>query len=200
MSIYKHALGHEFQQLHPMLQKRYNLMAEQPILGEGVMTRIEGAPWFLWPILKLGIKRKLLFPESGENIPFTIKNTPYDGGREIHWERMFFFKSSTRCFNALMSLDEKRGVIEDYLGEPAIFYSDLVLEVQEKSLYIRSARQRLILGKVEIPLPRWFQGIAEVRESYNDQTKKFEIDVTVRNPIVGQIFHYEGEFTSEDLT
>ncbi|MGP4073511.1 DUF4166 domain-containing protein [Piscibacillus sp. B03] len=200
MSIYKRALGQEFQQLHSMLQKRYNLMAEQPIFGEGVMTRIEGGPWFLWPILKLGIKRKLLFPERGENIPFTIKNAPYDDGRQIHWERKFFFQNSTRFFDALMSLDEKRGIIEDYLGEPALMYSDLVFEVQNGALNIRSARQRVVLGRFEIPLPKWFQGIAEVNESYNDQTEKFEIDVTVRNPLIGQVFHYKGEFTSEDLT
>ncbi|WP_277674088.1 DUF4166 domain-containing protein [Piscibacillus halophilus] len=200
MSIYKQVLGEDFHQLHPMLQKRYEMMGERPIRGEGVMTEIQGGPKLLKPLMKLGMKRKLLFPESGEDVPFTIINSPRGKRKQIHWERQFHFPNNTRYFNALMSLNEESLVIEDYLGEPALVYSDLIFKVDSGALTIRSHKQRLVLGKIEIPLPRWFQGLAVVKESYHDQSKKFEIAVQVRNPLMGQIFSYKGEFTSEDIT
>ncbi|GEL77860.1 DUF4166 domain-containing protein [Tenuibacillus multivorans] len=200
MSIYKKVLGKQFYNLHPMLQKRYEMMGEQTFKARGVMKTIKGGPRILLPIMKLGIRRKLLFPEQGEEIPFTIVNTPREQGHQIHWERAFLFSNQTRYFNALMSLDSRRQVIEDYLGEPPLLYSDLVFEVVDGALTIKSSKQHLVLGKIEVPLPKWFQGQATVTEQFNDRTKQFEISVRVRNSIIGQLFAYEGAFTSDELT
>ncbi|TFB22818.1 DUF4166 domain-containing protein [Filobacillus milosensis] len=199
MSIYEKVLGDKFNKLHPMLQKRYELMGERAIVGKGVMYTIQGGTRLLNPIMKLGTKRKLLFPEKGEQIPFMIKNTPRENGQQIHWERAFEFER-LRYFNALMSYDSRRQVIKDYLGEPPIVYSDLIFQVSNGELIITSSKQRLILGKIELPLPKWLQGQARVKERFNDELNKFEISVEVTNSLIGQIFAYEGEFTSEDLT
>ena len=50
---------------------------------------------------------------------------------QIYWERIFHFGNKKRYFNALMSLDAKRLVIKDYLGDPPLFYSDLAFIVTE---------------------------------------------------------------------
>lgn len=146
-------------------------MSTKPVTGKGVMLDIKGAPWFLKPMMKLLTKRKLLFPEQGSQVPFMINNTPRSNGKQIYWERAFYFPHQTRYFNALMSLDEERLVIKDYLGEPPLMYSDLVFSVEDGALLIRSLKQRLVIGSIEVPLPKWFQGVATVKEDYHDEKR-----------------------------
>lgn len=74
-----------------------------------------------------------------------------------------------------------------------------VLDVTNNgSLTIQSLRQRLVLGKVEIPLPRLFQGLATVIERYDDEQGLYHIHVTVRNPLIGRVFSYEGTFAADE--
>lgn len=204
MSIYKQVMGEQFYQLHPMLQKRYEFPGGNTFTGKGMMRIIEGGPKWLSPFFRIGVKFKLLFPERGENIPFKIVNTPGTGriGEEqIHWERIFYFRRKKRYFNALMSLDPDRNVIKDYLGEPHLVYSDLSLAAtSDGDLRIESKRQRLVLGPLEIPLPKLFQGLATVTEKFVEEKGAYSIKVVVRNPLVGTLFSYEGEFTTDDIT
>ncbi|MDQ0481774.1 DUF4166 domain-containing protein [Guptibacillus hwajinpoensis] len=202
MSIYKKALGKQFQHLHPRLQKRYEISSLNSFQGSGVMRKISGGPVWLYPFFFLGTNWKLLFPEYGENISFVIKNTPRkgkNGEEQVHWERIFYFGKKKRYFNALMSFDEERSIIKDYLGEPALMYSDLAFNVDETtgSITIQSQDQRLVLGRWEIPLPRIFQGLAAVTESYIEKEKAFHIKVKVENPIIGSLFSYEGVFRDD---
>lgn len=201
MSIYRKVMGEDFLRLHPMLQKRYEL---QFFHANGIMQKIQSGPRFLFPLILVGARRKLLFPEYGQNIPFEITNTARigpNGDAQVHWERIFYFAKKKRYFNALMSLDAKRFIIKDYLGEPSIVYSDLVLEATpDGHLRIESKNQRLVLGRVEIPLPTFLQGLASVTEKYIDDKGVFQIDVIVKNPLVGTIFAYEGEFIANDIS
>lgn len=204
MSIYKKVMGSNFDRLHPMLQKRYDLPEGTTYRASGIMKDIKGGPKWLYPIFQVGIRWKLLFPEQGKDIPFTIRNRAFmsDMGKsQVHWERIFHFGKKKRYFNALMSLDEKQSIIQDYLGEPHLLYADLELHVTVNgSLTIQSIRQRLVLGKIEIPLPRLFQGLATVVERYDDEQGLYQIHVTVRNPFIGRVFSYEGTFSTDEDT
>ena len=80
MSIYKQVMGDDFFRLQPMLQKRYEFFDEVPFQATGIMKKIQGGPKYLFPFFWLGVKWKLLFPERGNDIPFTIRNTPLIGG------------------------------------------------------------------------------------------------------------------------
>jgi Domain of unknown function (DUF4166) len=204
MSIYYKALGDRFEDLHPKLQERYRLMGRETFYGTGLMKEIKGGPRWLYPFFRYGVKWKLLFPERGEDIPFTIRNTPIlekGGEAKIHWERVFMFGKKKRYFNALMSFDKKRNIIKDYLGEPTRLYSDLELMINEdRSLTIISNKQRIVIGKFEIPLPKFLQGIAKVREGYNEREQVYTISVDVRNPIIGTLFSYEGVFLQNELS
>ena len=202
MSIYKKVMGKDFSLLHPMLQKRYNLPDGATFKAYGVMNEIKGGPAWLYPLFRIGVRWKLLFPEHGKSIPFSITNTAFttkDGESHVHWERIFQFQHTNRYFNALMSLDEERLVIKDYLGEPPLFYSDLAFTATaEGHLKIESLNQRLILGKLEIPLPRFLQGLATVTEKYINEQELYQITVTVRNPLIGSVFSYEGTFSPDE--
>ncbi len=201
LSIYKKVLGNDFNRLHPMLQKRYDLDDVSTFEATGIMKEIKGGPKWLYPLFRFGVNWKLLFPERGKNIPFSIKNTARlgtDGENQIHWERVFHFGTTKRYFNALMSLDESRLVIKDYLGEPPLVYSDLAFEVSEDgAITIHSLNQRLVLGKIEVPLPKLLQGLATVTERYDETAAVYRINVNVRNPLIGHVFSYEGEFVQD---
>lgn len=172
MSIYREVLGDKFEQLHPMLQKRFGFSENKPFAASGVMKRVASGKKWLYPIYWAGTKVKLLFPEQGTNIAFSIVNTPQindHGEEEIYWERTFYFPNKIRYFHARMSLDREKNIVKDYLGEPAVLYSDLAFAVTDDGgLRISSKRQRLVLGKLEIPLPRLLQGQAVVTERYDE--------------------------------
>src|SRR5699024_2437256 len=73
-SIYEKELGDQYTKLHPMLQKRYDIRDEKPIIAKGTMYDIVGVPKILYPLCWFVTVFKLVFPEQGKQIPFTIKN------------------------------------------------------------------------------------------------------------------------------
>lgn len=197
-SIYEKLLGAEFQRLHPKLQKRYQIREGNPIIAKGTMHHITGGSKWLYPLWIIGTMCKLVFPERGKNIPFTITNKAYQtdkGTEEVYWERAFQFPKKIRYFNATMSYDAKSHIIKDYLGDPSPLYSDLRLTVEEDgSLTIDSVKQRLVIGKIEIPLPKWMYGVATVQEAYDEKMATYTISVHVHNRLIGTVFAYEGVF------
>jgi hypothetical protein len=201
VTIYQNLLGEDFKRLHPKLQKRYTLPRDKPFCASGIMTSIQSGSKWLYPLLKLATHWRFLFPESGKNIPFTIKNTCRSISselEEVYWERTFYFDKVTRYFNAFMTIDSERKVVKDYLGEPSLFYSDLYFEVtSEGNLVIRSGSQRLVFGRIEIPIPSFLEGVVEVEEGYDDAREVFTIRVHIRNRIVGRMMAYEGEFKEQ---
>lgn len=201
MTIYQAILGEEFTKLHPKLQERYTLPVDQPFYATGVMHKIESGAKWLRPFYTLATKTKFLFPESGENFPFSICNTCRtlpSGELEVLWERAFHFSKRTRYFHARMTVDLVHKIVKDYLGEPALFYSDLHFAVtREGRLVIRSGFQRLVLSKIECALPKFLQGHVVVEEGFDDTRNVFTIHVSIHNPLIGRLMMYAGEFTQQ---
>lgn len=201
-SIYQQALGSDFDRLHPQIQKRFGLTSEQGIaaVGRGVMERLWHGRSYTMPFLYVGAWRRIMFPEQGENIPFTIENYAYiDGfGREtVTWIRTFH-THRVRRFDAYMIYSAQRGVVVDYLGSHQHLAVDLELEVDERGgLRIRSGEQRFYEGPVAFRFPQFFSGVAEVNEWYDDSIHRFRIEVRVFNPFWGPLFGYRGAFDVE---
>jgi hypothetical protein len=85
-SIYQRALGADFSRLHPQIQRRFGFSSADGVvsIGTGVMHRVWRGPAYTLPFLYIGTWRRIMFPEQGRDIPFTIENYAYvDGlGRE----------------------------------------------------------------------------------------------------------------------
>ncbi|GLC88889.1 DUF4166 domain-containing protein [Lysinibacillus piscis] len=197
MTIYQTLLGADFDRLHPKLQQRYALPLDTAFVATGVMQTIQSGAVWMRPFYYLAAYMRFLFPESGTNIPFTIRNTCHalpNGELEVLWERTFYFPQQTRYFDARMTIDPVKKVVKDYLGSPALFYADLHFAVtQEGRLVIRSGLQRF--GKVRIP--KWLEGRVTVEEGYDDQKEVFTIHVFIHNPLLGRLMMYAGEFTPQ---
>ena len=202
-SIYQQVLGTDFSRLHPKIQKRFDFSSGDSLaaIGTGTMERIWHGRFYTLPFLYVGTWRRIMFPEHGINIPFTIQNFAYvdSFGREtLTWVRTFHARKKRR-FDATMIYSEQRGCIVDYLGTHQHLAVDIDISVDEqtKGLRLRSGEQRFYEGLLGFRFPMLFSGMADVREWYDDQAECYRISVCVSNPRWGPLFGYEGKFDVE---
>lgn len=201
-SIYQRALSNDFHRLHPQLQRRFGFSSADGVasIGTGVMDEIWKGRFYTEPFLRIGTKRRIMFPETGRNIPFRIENYAFVDrfGREtISWIRTFQSRR-TRRFDAYMIFSEERGRIVDYLGSHQHLAVDIDVSVDDLGgLRVRSGAQRFYEGIIGFSFPMLFSGIADVREWYDDTAQRFRIDVDVRNRVWGPLFGYRGSFDVE---
>ena len=200
-SIFEEAMGDDFARLHPMLQRRFGvgLDSGEACVGRGVMTSIRRGPWWTVPFLQIGRLRNILIPVAGEHVPFTIECYPYRDpfGREtVTFVREYATGRTPSRFDATMVLDSGR--IVDYLGTHQHLAVDLELRVDgDGGLELRSHAQRFHEGPVSFPFPMLASGRAVLRERWDTDAERFEIDLEVRNDRFGFLFGYRGWFVCE---
>jgi len=198
-SIYAQTLGEKFKLLHPRIQERFGFSSSDNVacIGTGIMDEVWHGALYTMPFLYIGSWRKIMFPEQGRAVPFTIRNYAYvdEYGREtITWIRTFKTKV-TRRFDAYMVYSEVRGRIVDYLGTHQHLAVDIDLSVDQRGgLCLRSGAQRFYEGSLGFGFPMLFSGVAEVCEWYEEQDQRFHIEVNVRNRVWGSLFGYRGSF------
>lgn len=198
-SIYQHVLGSDFEKLHPKIQERFGFSSDDGTasIGSGVMDEIWRGRFYTVPFLYIGTWRRIMFPEFGTNIPFTIENYAYRDsfGREtVTWVRTFESRKRRR-FDAYMIYSDSRGRIVDYLGSHQHLAVELDISVDERGgLQIRSGAQRFYEGWIAFSFPLVFSGIAGVCEWYDDDAQKYRIRVEVTNSRWGRLFGYHGSF------
>ena len=198
-SIYEQTLGEKFKLLHPRIQERFGFSSSDNVacIGTGIMDEVWHGALYTMPFLYIGSWRKIMFPEQGRAVPFTIRNYAYvdEYGREtITWIRTFKTKV-TRRFDAYMVYSEVRGRIVDYLGTHQHLAVDIDLSVDQRGgLCLRSGAQRFYEGSIGFGFPMLFSGVAEVCEWYEEQDQQFHIEVNVRNRVWGSLFGYRGTF------
>ena len=198
-SIYERTLGEKFKLLHPRIQERFGFSSSDNVacIGTGIMDEVWHGALYTMPFLYIGSWRKIMFPEQGRAVPFTIRNYAYvdEYGREtITWIRTFKTKM-TRRFDAYMVYSEARGRIVDYLGTHQHLAVDIDLSVDHRGgLCLRSEAQRFYEGSIGFDFPMLFSGLADVCEWYEEQDQRFHIEVNVRNRVWGPLFGYRGSF------
>lgn len=201
-SIFRRALGSDFERLHPCIQRRFGFDSTDGVasIGTGVMDEVWRGRFWTVPFLYVGTWRRIMFPEVGRNIPFTIENYAFrdDFGRETVSLIRTFDSTTRRRFDAYMIYSEERGRIVDYLGSHEHLAVDLDLSVDpDGGLRIRSGDQHFYEGLIGVRFPHLFSGRADVREWYDDELGRFRISVDVRNGQWGRLFGYSGAFDVE---
>ncbi|MDB5324015.1 MAG: hypothetical protein JWN40_5646 [Phycisphaerales bacterium] len=201
-SIYQTALGSEFDRLHPQIQRRFGFSSADRVaaVGRGIMHQIWHGRFYTLPFLYLGTWRRIMFPEYGRDVPFTIENYAYRDslGREtVTWLRTFQTRRPRR-FDAYMIYSPSRHKIVDYLGTHQHLAVDIDLSVDPRGgLRLRSGQQRFYEGILGFRFPMFFSGIADVCEWYDDASARFKIEVSVNNKTWGPLFGYNGSFEVE---
>jgi hypothetical protein len=190
-----------FDRLHPKLAERFSVGLDSGLacIATGTMSRIWHGTAFTTPFLQLGASRHILFPEQGNDVPFTIENWPYldRAGREtVTFDRTFELPRRRRRFDATMVFDEPTGRLVDYLGTHQHVAADLTLRADDHGgLVIRSGEQRFRMRRIDVGVPALITGHAEVHEWFDDCEGRFHIDVRVDNQWLGPLFGYRGSFT-----
>jgi hypothetical protein len=204
-SIYARALGSDFDRLHPQIRRRFGFSSADGVasIGRGVMDEVwRGRPYTL-PFLYVGTWRRIMFPETGRDIPFIIENYAFLDrfGREtVSWVRTFESRR-TRRFDAYMVYSDERHRIVDYLGSHEHLAVDLDMWVDEEGgLCLRSGAQRFYEGRFGFDFPLLFSGVADVREWFDEVLGRYRISVSVHNRRWGPLFGYRGSFDVEWLT
>ena len=165
-SIYERALGSDFDRLHPQIQKRFGFRSTDNVaaIGRGLMEAVWHGASYTLPFLYIGTWRRIMFPETGRNVPFTIENYAYVDrfGREtVTWLRTFQTRRSRR-FDAYMIYSEQRERIVDYLGTHQHLAVDIALSSNERrGLRLKSGAQRFYESPVAFAFPT---GVKPVRE------------------------------------
>jgi hypothetical protein len=201
-SIYQRALGAEFNRLHPKIQQRFGFDSCDGVaaIGTGVMDELWHGHIYTLPFLYIGTWRRIMFPECGREIPFTIANYAYQDsfGREtVTWLRTFRTQKERR-FDAYMIYSQERQRIIDYLGTHQHLAVDIDLSVDERGgLRLTSGGQRFYEGPIAFRFPLLFSGVANVREWYDDAIERYRIEVNVTNKVWGPLFGYRGQFDCE---
>ena len=201
-SIYQRALGSDFARLHPEIQRRFGFSSGDGVaaIGRGVMDEVWKGRFYTEPFLRLGSRRRIMFSETGRNIPFTIENYAFVDrfGREtVSWIRTFQSRR-TRRFDAYMVYSDSRDRIVDYLGSHEHLAVDIDLQVDEVGgLRLRSGAQRFYEYAFGFSFPMLFSGVADVREWYDESARRFRIVVDVHNRAWGKLFGYRGSFEVE---
>ncbi len=201
-SIYQRALGSDFQRLHPKMQERFGFSSADGVaaIGTGVMETIWHGPAYTLPFLYVGAWRRILFPENGRDVPFTIENYAYQDqfGREtVTWIRKFATRRPRR-FDAYMIYSEDRSKIVDYLGTHQHLAVDIEMETDARGgLRIRSAAQRIYEGGMAFGFPAALSGIADVYERFDEARQQYRIEVNVSNPRIGPLIWYLGWLSME---
>ena len=198
-SIYQKVLGSDFKKLHPMIQRRFGFSSSDGIasIGKGTMHKVWHGRAYTLPFLYVGTWRRIMFPESASNVDFSIENYAYldKFGREtVTWIRTFNTRKRRR-FDAYMIHSETRCRIVDYLGTHQHLAVDLDIWANESGgLCLRSGEQRFYEGPIAFKFPLLLSGVAEVCESYDESSQRFQINVNVRNRWWGPLFGYHGTF------
>jgi len=201
-SIYRKALGSDFDRLHPKIQERFGFSSRDGIacIGKGVMEEVWHGRLYTLPFLYVGAWRRIMFPERGKDIPFSIENYAFVDrfGREtVTWLRTFHVPR-TRRFDAYMIYSERRERIVDYLGSHEHLAVDIDLSVDEKGgLRLRSGAQRFYEGPIAFSFPLVFSGVAEVCEWFDESVGRYRIEVNVLNRTWGPLFGYRGSFDAQ---
>jgi hypothetical protein len=202
-SIYEQVLGADFARLHPKIQERFGFSSRDQIssVGRGVMEQLWRGPLYTLPFLYVGAWRRIMFPERGQNVPFTIENYAFvdSFGREtVTWVRTFTMPKKSRRFDAYMIYSGERRRIVDYLGTHQHLAVDLDLSVSEVGgLRLSSGEQRFYEGPIGFRFPLALSGVARVHEWYDESIQKYRIEVNVANRRWGPLFGYRGQFDVE---
>jgi len=190
-SVYERVLGDRIEQLAPTLRRYFGAPGAGTVgRGDGVYEVAGSRHRWLWPALAWLARRRVLFPEYGRDIPFTIVNTAHADGT-LSARREFRFPRRTRVMTDTMSVVD--GALHDRLGRRGGLEVEFVLDVVDGGLRMTSRRQWLHLGAMRFRMP----GLIRVSLAETAQGDTQRVDVRMTAPVLGEVFRYAGPFGYE---
>lgn len=188
-SLMQQVLGEQWALLPNALRRHYQL-------AEGQSSRLQGTmdiryPAYLFPMVWLIHLFGGLVLWRGEKVAVEVHKTTDDGGI-LNWRRsMVYSDGKTDYFSSQMRYAVAHELVE-LIGFG--FGIKLAVEVEAGDLLYRSKGHFWQWGRLNVDLPDWLLlGAAEIREhALSDDC--FRLDFTIRHPVFGLSYCYQGEF------
>ena len=201
-SPFSAVFGGDIEALPQAFRDQYLTSADAPydVVLAGRMDRVWHRPGWLWPVFWLLARADILFPETGEMIPTSLRiaaGRDASGAPIQTWDRRFRFRSGRqRRFRSTMSVDLASGLIAEREGPwNAIEELTDVVFVPPATIEFASRRSALVVGGRRLRLPRRLWVTARVRQWVTDPSSgTSRIELVVRHGLLGPIFGYEGTF------
>ncbi|PSP31858.1 DUF4166 domain-containing protein [Halobacteriales archaeon QH_10_67_22] len=195
--VYMHALGDEADQLHARVRDRYDIGPDDDVawVGRGLMDITRGT--LAVPALYAMTTRNLLFPEHGEEVPFTVTTVGFrteNGHEALTTRRAFRFDGTRRRFDSLTVWDDENDRLLDFLGRGGHIASELHPRVENGALVVEGGRQWARLGGRYLSVPGPLGADIEVRDRYDEADERFHVTATVESALAGHILGYRGTF------
>ena len=186
-SVYARVLGARLDELDPLLRAYFTLEPGRMGRGSGVYEVAGSRVRWLRPVWSWLGWRRVLFPEFGRGIPFTVVNTPRADGT-LGAVRRFEFPDHPREMLDRMSVVD--GVLHDRLGRRGGLEVAFALEVVDGALRMTSGRQWLHLGPLRLRMPV----LVRVHLTESARSGRQHVDVRMTAPLLGEVFRYAGSF------
>lgn len=189
-SIYQRVLAADFDRLDERLQRYFGPIPSGGVgVGRGTYDVAGLRVRALRPVFAWLAWRRIMFPEIGHHVPFTITNTP-DASGALSAVRTFAFPARRRTMEDTMSVVDGRLI--DRLGRRRGLEVELDLTVADGALRMTSERCALRIRGIRIPLPRIAR--VTVDERISARTDRQHVDVRLRIIGLGEVFRYAGSF------
>ncbi|MGN7798723.1 DUF4166 domain-containing protein [Leifsonia sp. 22587] len=203
-SPYRAVLGAAFDDLHPRLQAYFDAIPSGSVgRGAGVFDTVGTPRRWLWPVLALFARSRVLFPVWQREVPFTVANRPVvrpDGSPAVAAERAFAFRGRSAVMVDEIGVSEvgvgRRGGSElvDRLGDPVRAEARFRATVRDGGLRLRSTEVHVVLAGRRVRIPSPIAPVVVLTERWDEDAGQQRVSITVTLPVIGRIYQYGGLF------
>ena len=184
-SPWQQALGDEFASLHPRLHAYFSAIPAGEVgRGAGSFDVVGTPRRWLWPMLRMLQRRRILFPVWERDVPFTVENRP-DAGT-VRATRTFLLVGGDRVMVDAVSIESTHLV--DHLGLGGMLGARLVVSVIDGELRLASTSAHW--GRMPIP----FAPRVRLIERFDDAAGKQHVAFALESRVFGRIYEYSGHF------
>lgn len=189
-SPYRTVLGASFELLSPLLQTYFGEIPPETVgVGRGVFDVAGSRVRLARTLLALLTRRRVLFPERGTGIPFTVRNATDAAGRRTAEREVRFARRTRVLEDTTLSID---GRVVDRIGLRRGLEVRFDAEVVDGGLRMVSTDLAWHVGRRRVPLPRFAIITLDQRAL---PSARQHIDLRMTMPLLGEVFAYRGEFS-----
>ena len=192
-SAYANALGAQFENLHPALQRYFAPLPPGHVgIGHGTFTSVGTPKKWLWPAIYLLQRRSIIWSGWQQDVPFRILNRQVGTSRT--GQREFLLPDGSWTMHDTVSSGPDSSVI-DILGRPALLAARFSVSTQDGGLRMTSTHVGLRLGHRTFTLPSWLSPTVSLTEEFDEPFELQRVSVVITAPLIGRIYEYGGTFT-----
>ncbi len=199
-SAWELALGTDRERLHPRIRDYVRAVPTGFVgRGQGVYEIAGSMSAALAPALAVAGSMAIAFPESGENVPFSIENRG-DGTGVVHARRTFRFAERTRVM--VDAVRPHGRLVIDALGTGGLVEAALDVSAVDGAMQAVSRGVRVRVGSVWLRVPAAVRPRVWFRDRFDEAVGRQHIELRVAvggsRPVYGYRGWFDYEVVSDD--